>query len=151
MGISKHTGGHPNMWGCPNIWGHLNIQGAFKHMGSSKCIGAYGQPLSLTTHAFFVLCIFNGVSKDHQNIQGGIQTYGECPNIQGASKHMWEGVQTYGASKHMGVQTYRGHSCMPSYPAKRVLPPVMLIAIQSYHINTCLLVIALNLCSLIQL
>ena len=73
----KHTGGcpniggtqtyrgHPNIWGeckhegCPNIQGvHLNIQGA------SECMGAYGHPLLLTKHAFFVLCMYRG----HPNI-----------------------------------------------------------------------------------
>ena len=47
---SKHTGRHPNIqWVLPNIWGDPSIQGA------SKCMGAYGHPLSLTKHAFFVL------------------------------------------------------------------------------------------------
>ena len=45
MGPSKYTGGYPN------IWGHPNIEGMY------KCMGAYRHPLSLTKHAFFVLCV----------------------------------------------------------------------------------------------
>ena len=61
MGVSKHTGGHPNIWGAskhtggvqtygaskhigghPNIWGHSNIcGGASKHMVASKHTGAW--------------------------------------------------------------------------------------------------------------
>ena len=85
--------GHPNIWGCPNIqggiWGESNdtgshpnmrciqtygasnIQGASKHMEASKCMGAYGHPLSLTNHAFFVLCMYRG----HPNIFCIILTY----------------------------------------------------------------------------
>ena len=106
--------------GCPNI------QGASKHRGTqtypkntggaSKHMGVYRHPLSLTKHAFFVLCVYSG----HPNIQGGIQTreaskHRQCPNLQG-------GIQTYGGnqtyrrvSEHMGVskhtvdiQTYGG-------------------------------------------
>ena len=119
MGDIQTYGGYPNiheaskhMWGVFKIMGHSNIQGSSKHMGASKCIGAYGHPLSLTKHALFVLCMYRG----HPNI---IKTYREHPN-------MW-GVQTYG-----GIQTYRGHSFMPSYPARRVLSLVTDLIL--YHV-----------------
>ena len=39
-----------------------------------------------------------------------------------------QGIQTYAGHPTYGdVQTYRGHSCMPSYPMKWVLPLVILI------------------------
>ena len=108
MGVSKHMGDiqtyrrHPNICGGVQTYGPIQAhREASKHMGASKCIGAYGHPFSLTKHAFFVLCMYRG----HPNI---IKTYREHPNMCG-------GVQTCG-----GIHTYRGHSCMPSYPAKRV-------------------------------
>ena len=76
-----------NIWGCPNIqetsknMGHQNIWGASNHMGASKCMESLWTPLSLTKHAFFVLCVYSR----HPNI---FQTYME-------------------ASKHRGAQTYR--------------------------------------------
>ena len=51
-GIQRYQG-HPNIWGCPNIqvdpniWGHPNVW------------GAYGHPLSLIKHAFFVLYMYS--------------------------------------------------------------------------------------------
>ena len=66
----KHRG-HPNIQGHPNIWGHPNIQGAFKYMrypnlwGHPNVWGIW-TPLSLTKHAFFVLCMYRG----HPNIWG---------------------------------------------------------------------------------
>ena len=69
LAASKHTVGEPN------IWRHLNIQGASKHAGGIQTYGGiqmygeYGHPLSLTKHAFFVLCMYRG----HPNI---IQIYG---------------------------------------------------------------------------
>ena len=61
-GASKDTGSHPNMRGI-QTYGASNIQGS-KHMGASKCMGAYGHPLSLTRHAFFMLCMYRG----HPNV-----------------------------------------------------------------------------------
>ena len=141
-GASKHTGCHPNIWGHPNIQGviqtyagiqsykGIQIYGGHPNIwGASNCMGAYGHPLSLIKHAFFVLCMYRG----HPNI---IKTYREHPNIWGMPKHTG-GIQTYvGVSKHMGhpyiwgVQTYRGHSCMPSYPVKQVLPLVYIFKIR---------------------
>ena len=99
--LSKHTGG-------------------VQTYGASKCMGAYGHPLSLTKHELFVLYMYSR----HPNIfqtYGGIQTYGvhpniwECPHIQGASKH--RSNQTYrGVSKHMGIQTYRRVSKHGGHP-----------------------------------
>ena len=101
---------------CPNIQGHPNVW------------GAYGHPLSLTKHAFFVLHMYSRHLNIFQTYMG-IQTYGEHPNIQEgvktweASKHtgsypnIWghpniqEGVQTYG-----GIQTYRGHPNIWGHP-----------------------------------
>ena len=58
--------------------------------------GGIQRPLSLTKHAFFVLCMYKG----HTNIWGHT-------NILGVSKHM-------GASKHAGgVQRYSGHTDTP--------------------------------------
>ena len=117
------------------------------HMGASKCMGAYGNSISLTNHAFFVLCMYRGHPniiipyRGHPNmgvpnIQGhprygvskhmGASKHTEgCPNIWGMSKHTggikhMQGIQIYG-----GVQTYRGHSCMPFYPTKWVLSLVI--------------------------
>ena len=97
--------------GCPNIWGIQTEMGASEHMGASKhtgaskhmgvskhtggiqtygghqMYGAYGHPLSLTKHAFFVLRMYRG----HPNIWG-IQTYRGCPNIQGVDKCIGEHV-----------------------------------------------------------
>ena len=86
---SKHTGGcpnigstqtcrvHPNIWGCSNICGHPNIQGVSKHTGGAfkhtmdiQMYGAYGHPLSLTKHAFFVLFMYRG----HPNVWGHMNT-----------------------------------------------------------------------------
>ena len=97
--------------------------------GGIQMYGAYGHPLSLTNHPFFVLCICTGgiqTSSKHMGASkhmgvskhtGGIQHRGH-PNIQGIQTY--EGVQTYreaygghpniqGPSKHMeDIQTYRG-------------------------------------------
>ena len=128
---SKHMGGVPNMGGiqtyrgiqiygwCPNIWGHPNIQVVhpniwwiFKHTGcihtygGIQMYGAYGHPLSVTKHAFYVLCMYRG----HPNIT---QTYSRVFKHVGASKHM-EGVQTWVASKHTGgIQMYGGIWTLP--------------------------------------
>ena len=78
---------HPNIWVVFKHGRHANIQGAVQtygvksvassathmgaskltggvqtwvasiHIGASKCMGVYGHPLSLTKHAFFVLCM----------------------------------------------------------------------------------------------
>ena len=100
MGVSKHVGGfqtyrgHPNIKGASKMWVVSKHMGASKHtVGASKHMGIqmYGDiwtPLSLTKHAFFVLCMY-GTSKHHQNIQRVIQTY-------------VRGVQTDGVSKHTG-------------------------------------------------
>ena len=113
---SKHTAGASkyNGW-CPNIggiqtWvvskhgGHANIQGVSKHMGASECRVAYGHPISVTKHAFFVLLMYRG----HPDVWGHMDTpfiwqsmLSLCCVCMGASKHTG-GVQTYGASKHTG-------------------------------------------------
>ena len=72
-------------------------------------MGAYGHPLSLTKHAFFVLCMYRG----HPNIWG-IQTYGASKDM-GMSKHTggypnMKGIQTYGGIQHMGSS-----KCMGAY------------------------------------
>ena len=95
-------------------------------------MGAYGHPLSLTKHAFFVLSMYRGHPK-HPNSQTsaklqGVSKHGWCPSIQraskqgppkhkghpniqgsiwGASKHTetiqtYGGIQKYGASQHTG-------------------------------------------------
>ena len=77
-------------------------------------MGAYGHSLSVTKHAFFVLCMYGGhpnIIQTYRGVQtyGGIQTYRGCPNIQVASKH--RGHQNIlGVSTHGGIQTYRGPS-----------------------------------------
>ena len=78
---SKHTGG-------------LQTYGSVQTYGGIQMYWAYGHPLSLIKHVFFVLCMY----KRHPNIwgiqtYGGIQTYAEhsniwgCPNIQGEFLH----------------------------------------------------------------
>ena len=89
MGVSKHTEaskhkGHPKFRGIqtyggvqtyretygghPNIKGVIQTYGASKHTGgiqtyrgASKCMETYGYPLSLTKHAFFLLCMYRGI------------------------------------------------------------------------------------------
>ena len=140
MGVSKHTVGHPNIWGCPNKWEHPNIQGvhpsilghpnvwAYGHplslrkhaffllymCGGIQMYGAYGHPLSLTKHAFFVLYMYKG----HPNIiqtYGGVQAYRWYPNIGGhpsiQGHPTYGGVQTY-REAYGGIQTYWGHPNM---------------------------------------
>ena len=114
------------MWGCPNIWGHLNIQKGIQTYRGHPNIWGHMDPLSLIKHAFFVLCMYRGIqttsklTEGHPNIWGMSKHTGGIQTNVGMSNHM-EGIQTYG-----GVQTYRGHSCMPSYPAKQVLPLVQI-------------------------
>ena len=65
--------------------------------------GAYGDPLSLTKPAFFVLYMYRGASKHHSNIWG-VSKHTGC--IQ-----TYRGIQTYGGPKHTGgIKTYMGHS-----------------------------------------
>ena len=97
----KHTVGCSNIWWHPNIWVMSKHMGVSTHIGgiqtygriqtyrvASKCMGTYGHSLSVTKHAFFVLCMY-----------GGIQTYRGCPNI-------WGHPNIQGVSKHTGnIQT----------------------------------------------
>ena len=107
MIMSKHMGDiqtykrHPNICGGVQRYGaiqthrgHPNIQGASKHMGASKCIGAYGHPLSLIKYAF-LCCVCTGGIQTSSKQTGSIQTY------VGVSKHM-------GASKNMGASKLTG-------------------------------------------
>ena len=71
-------------------------------------MGAYGHPLRLTKHAFFVLYMYSRLPNIQGGIQtyGGVQTYGGHPNIKGTSK-LWVESKHMGASKHTrGIQTY---------------------------------------------
>ena len=88
MGISKHTGEHLNICGGVQTYGgHPNKQGGTQTYGASKCMGAYGHPLSLDKACFLCVVYVQGANKHHQNIQG--------------------------ASKHMGdVQKHRRHPNM---------------------------------------
>ena len=107
-GCLPHVFGHPlyvwmpsiclgvpvYVWMLPNVCWHPKVWGTSKHMGVSKCMGAYGHPLSMTKHAFFVMYMYSR----HPNIfptPGGIQPYGGHPTI-------W-GIQTY-----RSVHTYSG-------------------------------------------
>ena len=141
MGGTQKYRRHPNIWGHPNIhgvsniWGHPNIKGAIQTYGGIQTYrgyiqayggiqiyGAYGHPLSLTKHAFFVLCMYKGASKHHPNIwrasklMEGVQTYRGHPNILGAS-NIQGGIQMYGAQGQAlvcpniqgGSQTYGVH------------------------------------------
>ena len=76
VSICPHTFGHPH------VWMSLILLDATIHLAASKHMGAYGHPLSLTKHAFFVLLMYRG-----------------HPNIWEASKHMGVSKDT-GASKH---------------------------------------------------
>ena len=114
--------------------------GASKHVGTSKQLGqsnVWGiwTPLSVTKHAFFVLCMYwrhpnifqtyggietyRKVSKHrrHLNIQGVIQTYEDTQTyreyiqINGRHPNILEVSKHMGTFKHTGgVQTYGGHS-----------------------------------------
>ena len=77
-GIQTYRGTSKTYSGCPHIWGIWT-------------------PLSVTKHAFFVLCIYRG-----------IQTYGVI-QMWGASKHMGVYTHIQGASKHRGVPVYTQH------------------------------------------
>ena len=46
------------------------MQVVSKHMVASKSMGAYGHPLSLTKHAFFVLFMYRG----HADVWGHMDT-----------------------------------------------------------------------------
>ena len=115
--------GHPNIQGYVQTYGMCpNIQGVSKHMGASKCMGTYGHSLSVTKHAFFVLCMYSGHPNIIDTYRGYPHIWG-CPDIQGTAKHKGTQtnrghpniIQTYravskhtGASNHkVGVQTYR--------------------------------------------
>ena len=105
-------------------------------MGASKCMGAYGHPLSLTKHAFFVLCMYRGhpnIIKTYGGIQiyRDVQTYREAygdPNIQWTIQtygdiQKYRGIQTWGAPLHTGgIQTYGASKCMGAYGHPLVWP-----------------------------
>ena len=69
-GMSKHTGGYPNIWRCQNIWGHPNIQGCPNIWGYSNI-------------------------RWHSNIQGVHPNIWQHLNIEVASQHT-DGIQAYG-------------------------------------------------------
>ena len=68
-----------------------------------------GTPLSLTKHAFFLLCMY-GASKYHQNIQGASKHMGVSKHTGGIQTYVG-GVQTYG-----DIQTYAGHPNISEFP-----------------------------------
>ena len=117
-GISRHTGGHPNICGGVQMYGdHLNVQGASKHIGHPNVLGAYGHPISLTKHVFFALYMYSRHPNIIQTYREGIQTYrvykhvGDIQTYRGPSKHMWGCPNVWGPSECTGgIQTYRGHS-----------------------------------------
>ena len=100
----KHTAGCSNMWsiqtyGVSKHEGHPNMQGA------CKCMRAYGHYLSVTKHAFFVLCMYGGIQTLSKHT--GVSKHMGHPNIQGVSTH--GGIQTYrGPSKHTGQSNVWG-------------------------------------------
>ena len=83
MGVSKHTGEYPNIWGHPNIHEavktYIGCQNIWRHPNILVGIQTYWN-----IQAY-------GASKH----RGGPSKYMGHPNIQGASKHM-------GASKCVG-------------------------------------------------
>ena len=93
-GISKHTGASKHMWWVSNIWRPSEHTGGVQTYRGLQMYGAYGHPLSLIKHTFFVLSMY----RRHPNI---IKTY------RGHPKYV-ERCQTYGASKHMGCPNIQG-------------------------------------------
>ena len=71
QGASKHMG-HPNIQtiqiyrGPSQHIGGIQIYEGIQTYGGTQMYGAYGHSLSLTKHAFFVLCMYRG----HPNIWG---------------------------------------------------------------------------------
>ena len=95
VGTSKHMGSIQAHEGIQTYRGVQTYRVHPKHIGASKCMGAYGNLLSLTKHAFFVLYMYSR----HPNI---IQTYRGASKHIGVSKHTG-GIQTYG-----DIQMYGG-------------------------------------------
>ena len=84
---------HQNIWGCPNI------QGASKHKWVSKHAGQCPNVQGASKHM--------GMS----NHTGGIQSYGECPNIwvsKDTGGIQKSGAKTWGSPNIRGIQTYGG-------------------------------------------
>ena len=94
---------HPNIWWC------VKHTGVSKHMGTSKCMEAYGHPLSLTKHTLFVLYMYSR----HPNI---FQTYIGHTDIWGASKHMGVSTHSQGVSKHRCAHIYRQYPNILGHP-----------------------------------
>ena len=83
--VSKH-GRHTNIHGVIQTYRASKHTGVSKYMGPSKCMGAYGHPLSLTKHVLFVLYMYSRNPNIFQTY-GGIQTYGSVHTYSG-------GIQT---------------------------------------------------------
>ena len=65
--------------------GVQTYRGCIQAYGGIQMYGAYGHPLSLTKHAFFVLCLYRGIQTSYKHI-GGIQTYGGVQAYRGIQK-----------------------------------------------------------------
>ena len=103
IGASKHIGCIQTYRGCVQTYGvHPNIQGVSKNMGASKCMDT---PL-VWQSMLSLCCVCTGGIQTSFKHTGGVQTYGEHPNIR--APKLTGGIQTYRrASKHMGgFQTY---------------------------------------------
>ena len=90
MGVSKHTGRHMRY---PNIQRPSKHMGASQHTGGIQTYGgiqnygAYGHPLSLTKHAFFVSNNYL-IHLNKQNEKPTSTCFLCVVYVQGASKHM---------------------------------------------------------------
>ena len=98
IGVPKHTGEYPNIWGiqtcrgCPNMGGiqtysglskhmrHPNILGVSKHMGASKHMGGIWIPPQSDKACFICVIYVQQASKHLPNIWGHPNIWG-CTNI----------------------------------------------------------------------
>ena len=109
FGCCQMYGGIQRYEGHSNIWEVSKHTGApSKHIGASKCMGAYGHPLNLTQHAFFVLYMYS------RHVQTSFKHTWGHPNMW-EYPHIFRGHPNIGVPKHTrkypniwGIQTYRG-------------------------------------------
>ena len=86
IGVPKHTGKYPNIWGHPNIQEGVQTWVASKHTGGYQTYREHPNLLGVSKH--MGLPNIWGIQTYQEGVQtyGGVQTWGH-PNTQGASKH----------------------------------------------------------------
>ena len=95
QGAPKHTGGHPNIWGHSNMGGIQTYRECIQTYEGIQMYRVIWTPLTLTKHAFFVLCLYRGHPTIIQTYRGASKHMGVSkntggyPNIQGASKKLY--------------------------------------------------------------